>query len=68
MSEPEPREVTKVATTWDARDVSGHHHGWDAWDAGVIQSGPAKISISAAQDAVQSGGPTGNPMGTKGLP
>ena len=44
-----PREVTRNANTWDARAGSGHHHCWDAWDAGVIASGPAKTSISAAQ-------------------
>ena len=44
-----PREVTRKVNTWDARAGSGHHHCWDAWDAGVIASGSAKTSNSAAQ-------------------
>ena len=43
-----PRANAKDGNTWDARAVSGHHHCWDAWDAGVIARGPAKTSTSAA--------------------
>ncbi len=46
-----PREVTRKVNTWDARAGSGHHHCWDAWDAGVIASGPAKTSKSAPNAA-----------------